>query len=106
MLTQTPDSLKVLVENIVPFFFMTEIHAWHIARFLAAVLTLVLWGYAGNLLIRRQYRPDAGSPQLILSLQRARALLSLFTLGSAAYVLIQAIDWHSKFAHYKWWPGG
>ena len=41
-----------------------------------------------------------------LSLQRARALLSLFTLGSAAYVLIKTIDWQSKFAHFQWWPQG
>lgn len=106
LLTQTPDNLKILVNGIVPFFFMTEIHAWHIARFLAAVLTLVLWWYASDQIISRKYRSDAGSPQLVLSLQRARALLSLFTLGSAAYVLYQAIDWHSKFAHFQWWPGG
>ncbi len=86
---------------------MTDVQAWHIARLLAALITLGLYFYIDNLLIRRQSRPNAGEdwgPRLIFHLSRLRQLLSLFTLGCAVYVLYQVIPWAEKFYNWRWVP--
>jgi hypothetical protein len=72
------------------------------------VLTLGLWLYLDQLAIQRQFRRDTGlhwQADVIFHLMRTRQLLSLFTLGCAAYVLYQAVPWIEKFHDFRWLPG-
>jgi len=105
-----PTNWHELTEIIVPFFvtFVTfEWKAWHVARFLAAVITLGVWFYLDTLVIQRKFRKDVGlhgEAKIIFHLLRVRQLLSLFTLACGVYVLYQMIPWAEIFHNFQWVP--
>jgi len=102
-----PANLHGLTEMIVPFFVTFEWKAWHVARFLAAVITLGVWFYLDTLVIQRKFRKDVGlhgEAKIIFHLLRVRQLLSLFTLACGVYVLYQMIPWAEIFHNFQWVP--
>jgi hypothetical protein len=102
-----PANQHGLIDTIVPFFVTFEWKAWHVARFLAAVITLGVWFYLDTLVIQRKFRKDVGlhgEAEIIFHLLRFRELLSLFTLACSGYVLYQIIPWAEIFKDFQWLP--
>jgi hypothetical protein len=95
-----------LIDLIVPFFVTFEWEAWHVARLIAALITIGTWLYVDRILIQRRFRQEVGcsEAQVIFHLLRARQLLSLFTLGCGFYVLYDVIPWTEIFKDFQWLP--
>jgi len=95
-----------LIDLIVPFFMTFEWEAWHVARLLAALITIGTWFYVDKILIQRRFRQEVGDTeaQVIFHLLRVRQLLSLFTLGCGFYVIYDIIPWTEIFTDFQWFP--
>jgi len=95
-----------LIDLIVPFFMTFEWEAWHVARLLAALITIGTWFYVDKILIQRRFRQEVGDTeaQVIFHLLRLRRLLSLFTFGCEFYVLYDIIPWTEIFKDFQWFP--
>ncbi len=95
-----------LIDLIVPFFVTFEWEAWHVARLIAALITIGTWLYVDRILIQRRFRQEVGcsEAQVIFHLIRVRQLLSLFMLGCGFYVLYDTIPWTEIFKDFQWLP--
>jgi len=92
--------LTITENPLFQFFFVVDyqIEAWHITRFVAAILSVSLYLYADSLLVAREDSPKQGlnhAPTILNLLSRLRTPFALFTIGCALYLMEQSIDWQS-----------
>lgn len=107
--TINPNAINPMLGKLMDYFIATRIEPWHVSRFFAAVLSLVLFFYAERLLIQREHKPNAGlgSVQpLFRAIKLVRVPLSLFTIACGVWLLASTIDWAGVWGSIEWVPNG
>lgn len=91
--------VNVYLANLMQFFIVVDpyyIESWHLSRFVAAALTIVLVIYSDVVFIKRKYAHDCCSVSSIFvvdTIKSIRLPLTLFTTASALYILYTSVPW-------------
>lgn len=91
---------------ILYFFPIQEVDSWHVTRFGAAVITVILYFISDKLKIRNDISDLTENKSGIVKinlLRRIQKLMSLWTITCGLFLLYLSVDW-STFPRIRWLP--